>query len=235
MNRSTLGVLVRRTFAHVRRHALLFCCIAVAGIGVQWLLDTRFPGPGVELTAGIVAGAIVDAIVLGIVKGDVDGWNAAQTWDRIGERLWAVIIVNFVATYVAMFGLVSVAAGDLADRLLAIPTLLIAASVVFAEAIAVVADDEAWWFVVVRAIGGSIRVAWSNGVFGRTITLFVLQLVPGAISSAIVGAVTHGHPPASSFWTDVPVGIVFSIPLDVLIVLAFFDASGYEPNRTCGE
>ena len=69
----------------------------------------------------------------------------------------------------------------------------------------------------------------------RVIVLFALQFVPLAISSVIAHPSARSTVTTSSFWSDVPLGIIYSIPLDALIVLAFFDASGYEPKRTCGE
>lgn len=146
-----------------------------------------------------------------------------------------MLVVDFIVTFVTLDGIAILAQGDLLDRIIAIPILLIAAATVFAEAVAVVVDGEQWWFLVVRAIGTSIRTSWSGSTLWRAIVLFALQFVPMAAGIALTKASAQLHITITSFWTDVPLGILFAIPLDALIVLAFFDASGYEPNRTCGE
>ena len=235
MNTTSFIVLIGRALSLVRRHAGLFAAIVLAALVLEWLVYRFANTMPVVFATGIVVTSAVDAIVFARAKGDMDGWDAGQMWSRVLERLWAVVIVSFVFTYVATFGIALVAGGELLDRILAIPILLIAAALVFAEAAAVVVDEDQWWFVIVRAIGTSIRTAFSGSTLRRAIALFALQLVPVAVSSALAAAFSKGATPPSSFWTDVPLGILFSIPLDVLIVLAFFDASGYEPKRTCGE
>lgn len=186
-------------------------------------------------TAGIVLDAVLTTIVCAQAKGDIDGSPAAGVWSRVLDRLWAVVIVDFIVTFVSFAGVEILSAGDIGDRIIAIPILLIAAATIYSESIAVVVDDEQWWFLVVRAIGTSVRTSWTGSNLWRAIVLFALQFVPSAVSAVVASASAQHHVTVTSFWTDVPLGIVYSIPLDALIVLAFFDASGYEPKRTCGE
>lgn len=235
MNRTAFPVLIGRALTLVSRHALLYACIALAAMAIEWCVYRFYNLPAIVFASGIVVGAFVDAIVFAQSKGDVDGWSSAQVWGRVLERLWAVVVVNFIFTYVLAYAFALLAEGDAVGRILAIPIFLIAVATIFAEAIAVVVDEEHWWFLIVRALGTSIRTAWTGTTMWRAIALFILVLLPNTITAVIGGAFAHGRSPAASFWSDVPLGIVFSIPLDALIVLAFFDASGYEPDRTCGE
>ncbi len=215
---------------------MLYAGLAVVAIALQWLVyhQTKAALPYV-FTSSIVVDAVIATIVFAEAKGDIDGWTPREVWTRVLDRLWAVIVVDFITSYVTIVGVAILGEGDLVDRVLAIPILLIAAGTVFSEAIAVVADGEQWWFLVVRAIGGSIRTALTGATLWRAIVLFALQFVPQVISSAITATSAQHHITITSFWSDVPLGIVYTIPLDALIVLAFFDASGYEPKRTCGE
>ncbi|MBV8638786.1 MAG: hypothetical protein JO322_11955 [Candidatus Eremiobacteraeota bacterium] len=202
---------------------------------MQWFVYHQTNAPAVIFTSGIVVDAVLTTIVSAQAKGDIDGATSAQVWTRVLDRLWAVVIVDFIVTFVSFAGIEILSGGDLGDRIIAIPILLIAAATVFSEAIAVVVDGEQWWFLVVRAIGTSVRTSWSGSTLWRAIVLFAMQFVPTAVSALITSSSTQHHVTVTSFWTDVPLGIVYSIPLDALIVLAFFDASGYEPKRTCGE
>ena len=235
MNRTSLAVLTGRAFSLVGRHWIAFAAVAVIAIVAEWFVYRKSSIPEFFLPANILISAIVDAIVLGIAKGDVDGWNPSQTWERILERSWAVIIIAFVSWFVTVYGLQLLRFGGLLDRFFAIPILLIAASIVFAEAIAIAVDEEMWWFIIARSLGTSIRTSWTGSTLARAIAIFALGLLPFNLAALIAAAVTHGDPTTPSFWTDVPLGIVWSIPLDVLTVLAYFDATGYEPKRTCGE
>ncbi len=214
---------------------MLYAGLAILAIALQWVIYQIKNEPAIVFTSGIVIDAVIATIVFAQAKGDVDGLNARDVWSRVLDRLWAVVIVDFITTFVSLVGIGSLAAGDIIDRIVAIPILLIAAATVFSEPIAVVVDGDQWWFLVVRAIGTSIRTAWSGTTYGRAIVLFALQFVPMAAGEVVTTVSAQHHITIASFWRDVPLGILFAIPLDALIVLAFFDASGYEPKRTCGE
>lgn len=214
---------------------MLYAGLAAIAIGLQWLIYRETNAPAVLFTSGIVVDAVLTTIVSAQAKGDIDGSTAAAVWSRVLERLWAVVIVDFIVSFVGWAGVLTLSAGDIVNRIIAIPILLIAAATVFSESIAVVVDDEQWWFLVVRAIGTSVRTSLAGSNLRRAIVLFALQFVPTAVSALVSSASAQHHVTVTSFWRDVPLGIVYSIPLDALIVLAFFDASGYEPKRTCGE
>ena len=219
----------------MRRRLPLYAALSAVAICVEWLIYRATGAQGLLLASGVVIGAVVDAVVIASVQSDIDGTSAQEMWSRVLERLWAVVIVNFIFSFISFFGVELAAAGDLMDRILSIPVLLIGVGTVFAEVVAVVSDEDPWWFLVVRAFGSSIRTAWTGNTLWRAIVLFLLQFVPFIVGSTLEPALTHNHVAIASFWSNVPLGILFSIPLDVLIVLAFFDASGYEPKRTCGE
>lgn len=207
-------------------------CVAGA---LLWLVYRLTAAPAIIFTASILVDAAIGTIVYAQAKGDIDGAGTTEVWSRVLERLWAVVIVDFIVQFVSIVGIGYLAQGDLADRIVAIPILLIGAGTVFAEAVAVVVDGDPWWFLVVRAIGTSIRTSWSGSTLWRAIVLFTLQFVPMALSTLLTNTAAQHHVRITSFWSDVPLGILFTIPLDALIVLAFFDATGYEPKRTCDE
>lgn len=189
------------------------------------------------MAASIVTGAMLDAVVLAQTKADVDGPDAGNPWARALERLWAVVLANFIFTIVAAFGVELVAAGDIVARIAGACVLPLAAAMIFAECIAVTSDDERWWWLLVQAVGGSIRITWRDAsTTFRAILIFAFaELLPAALGYALEPVLKAQHVALSSFWSNVPLGIVLTIPLDVLIVLAFFDASGYRPELSCGE
>lgn len=213
----------------------MYAGLAILSIAALWFVYRLTAAPAKILTSSILVDAAIATIVFAQAKGDIDGASPAEVWSRVLERLWAVVIVDFIVSFVSIVGTGYLVQGDLADRIVAIPILLIGAGTVFAETVAVVVDGDPWWFLVVRAIGTSIRTSLSGSTLWRAIVLFALQFVPMAVSTLLTNATAQHHVRITSFWSDVPLGILFTIPLDALIVLAFFDATGYEPKRTCDE
>jgi NADH:ubiquinone oxidoreductase subunit 6 (subunit J) len=102
----------------LRRHLPLYAVVAAFAILAEWLVYRVSQAPAVTFASSIVIGAVVDAIVFAQVKDDLDGTGSRETWSRVLERLWAVVVANFVATYVTVFGISAAAAGDLTDRII---------------------------------------------------------------------------------------------------------------------
>lgn len=214
---------------------MLYAGAAVLVVGLQWYVYRSFPhNDAVALTSALIMGSALDAVVLVRTKADVDG-HARTPWEHVLERLWAILIVNFIFTFMTMSGLGLLLASDIITRLLGMLTLLFAIAMVFAEAIAAVGDEERWWFLVIAAVGESIRTAWRGSNLWFAGALFAAQLLPVALGNALQPLLTLHHVPDASFWSNVPVGILLAIPLDVVIVLAYLQMTGYEPKLPCGE
>ena len=201
----------------------------------QWL-SYRYAGEasGANLAASIVIGAVLDAIVIAQTKADVDG--ETNPWPLALERLWAVVIANFIFSLITAFALQLLVLPDFGARIFGAALLPLAAALVFAECIAITVPDDRWWWLVPAAVGGSLRTSWQSGAnMSRAILIFAIQLVPLAAGNALDPVLKAQHVALSSFWGEVPLGILVTIPLDVLIVLAFFDMSGYRQKSAADE
>lgn len=233
LNATPLFVLTGRALVLVARHAVFYAAVATAAIALEWVLFRFVRDVGAIDAATIVIGAAVDAAVLARTKADVDG--TGNPWARAFERFWAVVIANFASVFLTEYGIALAAAPQIGTRLLGVAVLPFAAATIFAEAIAVTTDDERWWFLPLHALGASLRTAWTGATMWRVLALFAVSLVPTVIAAAIEPLLRMHHLALASFWSSVPLGILVSIPLDVLIVLALFDAWGYAPNPSCDE
>lgn len=185
--------------------------------------------------ATLTVGALFDAYVIAITQGEVDGAPIEAILARVIERCWAVLIVNFVFFYIASYGFALLIQGDIMDRILSIPLLLIAASLIFSETVTVTIDDERWWMLIPQAFGASSRVAWTGAMMWRVLALFALQIIPAFGQDVLTGILTKAHVAQPEFWASAPLEAIWAIPMNVLVTLVFFDAIGYEPKRSCGE
>jgi hypothetical protein len=72
-------------------------------------------------------------------------------------------------------------------------------------------------------------------MLGRVLALFALQIGPQFGENALTGILTKAHVAQPEFWGSVPIDTIWTVPMNVLITMIFFDAIGYEPKRSCGE
>jgi hypothetical protein len=209
----------------------------VASVVLQGVVVYAWRGPtDLMLTfITVTIGAMLNAVVIGITQVDVDAATLKLGMERVLERSWAVLVINFIFYYVASFGFAMLSTNEILDRILSIPLLLIAASLVFAQTVAVTINDERWWLVIPQSFGTSSRVAWSGAVMWRAIALFLVQIVPAFGEGALSGILTKAHVEQPLFWASQPLEAIWTVPVYVLITLVFFDAIGYEPKRSCDE
>ncbi len=187
------------------------------------------------LLVGLIGGAVADTLVIALTLATFEGASVSAGLSRALERAWAVIVINFVVTYIFAEGAGAVGAGNIVDRILGIILLLFAASLIFAEVVAVTIDDERWWMLVPASLGTSVRIALTGAVMWRVLALFALAVFPAFLESGLNDAMTKAHVTHPDFWSSFPLAIVWSVPLNVLTTLVFFDVTGYEPKPPSDE
>jgi hypothetical protein len=217
------------------RRAALFALIAVVTIGIGAATVYSWNHKEALVLVILVGGAVVDTLVIAITLATFAGAGIRAGLSRALERAWAVILVNFAVSILQSVGIGTLGASNIVDRILAIVLLLFAASLIFAEVIAVTIEDERWWMLVPVAFGTSVRVAWSGSVMWRALALFALSIVPYFLETSLSDAMTKAHVAHADFWSSFPLDVIWSVPLDVLITLVLFDVTGYEPKHPCDE
>jgi len=151
------------------------------------------------------------------------------------ERAWAAIVVDFLQGFIWAVGYVNVVGGDLADRLLGIPLLLLAICLNFADVDAVVSDDDRWWLLVPQALMRSMRATVTGTTMIRAIALVAAENLAGGIGQLLEGPLTYLHVPEPVFWASTLLQTLIAIPLGVLTAYVYLDAVGYESKRSCSE
>ena len=185
--------------------------------------------------ASFTIGAFADGVVIAIARASIDEAPLGSAFARILERSWAVLVVNFIVSYLVGYGVQALTEGDIVYRIIAIPILLIAISLIFSEVVAVVIDDERWWMLIPHALGGSARVAWTGSMLWVALGLFSLQILPSLFEAGLAALLTKAHVAQAAFWSTLPVDIIWAIPINVLTTVVFLNAIGYEPKRPCSE
>ncbi len=210
------------------RNAVLYLATAAFAVLAGYLVVALWPAKEAFSIASTVLGALVSAVVYATTFAEFRGMTARERWLRVLDRSWAVIIIEFLTAILAATAIAQLGAGTLADEVVAIPILLVTVSLFFADVDAVINDDERWWMIVPTALARSLRTTWSGGTLRRAILLFALAIAAGAAFSWIEPFLIAHHVKHASFWANVPLGIIATIPLNVLSALVYLDAIGYE-------
>lgn len=220
------------------RRAPLFAAVSVLAVALEAAIVYAWHVPFLQAQtfASLTVGGLLDAAIIAITRADFDGAPMIAAFWRWLERSWAVVIVGFVYFFIGVSGYSLLLAGTLPDRIFSVVLLLFAACLVFCETVAVTIEDERWWMLVPQALGISTRVSLTGSMLWRSILLFVvIQIVPGLGISALSDVLNKAHVAHADLWATVPLEVLWTVPFYVLTVLMFFDAIGYEPNRSCDE
>ncbi|HKU80799.1 MAG TPA: hypothetical protein VJP76_01420 [Candidatus Tumulicola sp.] len=146
-------------------------------------------------------------------------------WERFLERSWAVIVIDFLLSYVLTLGLAGTASTDLAEMFGGIAIVTASAMLVFADASATADDDLTPLLVLPRAFARSVAAVWQPAVFPRAFALLALQLAVVALQSAAGALLLQAHVPNADFWAQIPLLDVAVVPLSALTMLVYLDAA----------
>lgn len=211
----------------VLRRFGLYAAATAGAIGLQALVAVVARVPhGTDLGSFIVP-PILTTLVYAFVSADArrEPVPARVVWERFLERAWAVIVIDFVLTYVAAIGLSGTASADPLDAIVGILAIGLSVVLVFADAAATVDDDVTVWSLIPRAFGRSLVGACRGPVFLRALAILALQLLVFALENQLYALLTHLHVSDAAFWSQVPLLTVAVLPLSALTVLVYLDAT----------
>lgn len=182
---------------------------------------------------GFIATPILTTLVYVVVAADVrlapegtDGAHPAPPlWERFLERSWAVIVIDFVLSYVLAFGLGATASPEIADVFGGIAVVALGAMFVFADASAAADDDLTPLTVLPRAFARSVAAVWQPAIFPRAFALLALQLLIVALQSAAYALFLEAHVANAEFWSQIPLLGIATVPLSTLTMLVYLDAT----------
>lgn len=182
---------------------------------------------------GFIATPILTTLVYVVIAADIrprseasgEAPVAAPLWERFLERSWAVIVIDFVLSYVLAFGLGGTASQDLAEVFGGVAIVAVSAMLVFADASAAADDDLTALSVLPRAFVRSVAAVWQPAVFPRAFALLALQLILVALQSAAYALLLRAHVPNADFWSQIPLLGIATVPLSAFTMVVYLDAT----------
>jgi hypothetical protein len=171
------ALVARAARLYARRWPLYVLCAVAAfalqiGIDLTHLLDARL----LDLLGEVVVLPMLGAIVYGFVAQDAIGKEEPDgpVWERIAERIWAVIVIDAITT---IFGFALPPSDFLLGLIFFTGSLILAAFLMYADVNAVVEPALSSASVVPQSILASARIAMTRIGYGRAIILVFLQII----------------------------------------------------------
>lgn len=195
-------------------------------MGVQALVAVVWRIPhGADLDGAIVL-PILTTLVYGFVAADArpEPAAASSVWERVLERSWAVIVIDFVVSYVTALGLAGSTSPNALDLIAGLSAFALSVLFVFADASATVDGDVGVLTVIPYGFVRSVQAAWRRPVLPRALAIFSIQLLVAAVQIALGALLQRGHVADALFWSEIPLLTVVVPPLSALTVLVYLDA-----------
>ncbi len=225
--------LCKQAAALCARRAPLYGIVTLAALGIQAALSFGFHFPhalliGSEITLPPIA---TIAYVTTAVDAGALQLLPKQRWERILERTWAVIVIDFALTLAFAISLSAAAESDLGAVLMGTLALLLVATLGLAEPIASVEDGVPAWMLVPRSFARSISLTWSSGNLSRVLALFAVQLAIEAAALILQQQLLALRLEAAIFWANAPLDALLTIPFAALSMVVYLDCRRRADDR----
>lgn len=184
-----------------------------------------------DLYASLIASPLVAVVATVYAGADACGIlpTARERWARIIERAWAIILIDFLITFLWGNGVDAVAGGasDFGTLTLGMLLLILDAMLVYAEPFICLEEDVRMRTLLPFALLRSMMLAWTN--MSRVFSLFAINL-----GLTIVSLFAHSTAKAQGMhdpnWIDLALVAFFTAPMAVLITVAYLDTLSQEQH-----
>ena len=216
-----IGLSVRLT---LRRWPLYSAAVVVA-FGIQAAATFLWRSQaGIEVSSD-VALPLLTALVYARVWGDSNENIPSQVvWERFLERAWAVIVIDFLVSWLFERALVLGAAPTIVEQLGVFLAYTLVLFIIFADAGATIDDGVTVWSVIPLAIARSALVTLNPITFARALVLFCINVGVALAQFALYSALVHDRVGQALFWSTVPLATVVQPPIAALTLLVYQDA-----------
>jgi hypothetical protein len=206
----------------------LYAAAILAALAVQAALTLVWHVPHAIDLGGAIAVPLVTALVYAFVSADAGESPVAQSlvWERFLERAWAVIIIDFLLSYVWTAALIYSTSAKPVELLAGLAAFGFSVLAVFADAGAVADDDVTVWTVIPRAFVRSVATAWNGTVFVRALAIVSFALLEFLAQTLLYAALVRVNAWQADFWAQVPLATIVAVPLAALTIVVYRDATG---------
>ena len=194
---------------------------------LQALCALVFPIPhGLEL-GGYIFPPALTGLVYAFVWADARETPLAPraAWERFLERVWAVIIIDFIGSKVIEFGFPSHPYEDAVAALAEFFAVGVSVFILFADAIATADDEGSVLTLLPRAFAKSVATAFTPIVLVRAVAIFAAQFALIFLESAAYLWLNGAHVAHADFWAQVPLSTLTVPPFAALTLLVYQDAT----------
>ncbi len=229
-----LGALAARAFALCGRRIRLYAAVSAAAFGLSAAVYFALHrAPYALLLGETIAGAIISTVTyvhVAVDEGE-SGWTAAQRWERILERVWAVILIELFVFFVGSLGLGLIASGDLWGALGGTATLLFSGTLILADVDASVAGDRSTLTILPFSCAHSIALSLTPANTGRVLLLLGLNVLISNVLALLVPAFHALHVADPNLWS-VLLEFLITVPLAAFSAMVYLDCAVRERNDT---
>ncbi len=167
--------------------------------------------------------ALVYAFVWADTKEDLPPGAA---WERFLDRVWAVIVIDFIIGVPVIMELLRTTLGNSADpkdlqNMGALIALVLSLFFLFADASATADDDLTVWNVIPLAFLRSLVISLNPMTFARVLLLIALEFALLLPESGVSILLAKAHVPFADFWSEVPLSTLLQPPLAALTLLVY--------------
>jgi hypothetical protein len=207
----------------------LYLLTASAVFGLQAAFVVFVHVKFADLYAGFIGGPLIITVVTVFAGADATKTlTAAQRWERILERAWAIILLDVGLTFVQGSGIGTMLAGlgssaDAGYIVMGFLTLVLTAMLVYAEPFIALEQNVQMLVLLPFAIFRSMMLAWVN--VSRVFSLFAVQL---AVAIAAIYLHQWTLKTGASVWADLAFATVCEVPLAALYTVAYLDTLSQE-------
>lgn len=222
------STIIHLTLALVRRRLGLYTAAVALAIGLQVAIVALVPAKHADLAASGIVLPMLTALIYAFVAGDaLKTSDDRAIWGRILERVWAVIVIDFINTAFAVVSLAVTSAGTLAALAGGTALQMLVALTVFADVVAVLDDDgDRWFTLVTRSYARTFGIALQRGNLWRCFVVYGLSLVALVLETGLAELVTRIGIPSVSFWGPLALGTILAVPISAFTIVVYFDATG---------
>ncbi|MGR4064036.1 MAG: hypothetical protein ACLQPV_01145 [Vulcanimicrobiaceae bacterium] len=239
--KTPLFVLVGRALQLFGRRWLLFSVVTLGAIAAEAVVFVLWHSSQATLFANSIFIPLQTAIVYAFVAADslAEPVTAGRTWARALERAWAVIVIDFIATLIQIWGAPAGGGSDPLAIVLNVVTILIVVTLVFADAAAVIDDEEVdsgenavlrGLLLVPRSLARSVTLVLVGGFVIRAFFLFGLEIATELLSVAAGAGLHSWHAGGADFWAQCAIPTLATAPIAVATAVFYIDAGEFESS-----
>ncbi len=149
-------------------------------------------------------------------------------FERVLERVWAVIIIDFILTSIFVAGADALATGDAFNILLGLAILLMSGTLFFADVYASTELQPSMLTILPFSFMRSSALAWQNGNIVRICYLIGLQAALMLMIGLIAVVLRNHHAVDTEFGANLPLYTLTAGPLTALFTVVYYDCIARE-------